>query len=347
MRVAIDARKIADYGIGTYIRGLLGGLSELEPVEKEHYIVLAPSSARELVPRRFEHVVVEAPHYSFRELLVVSRAIDRARADLFHAPHYVVPFTRCPTVVTVHDLIHLHQRMRHRLAPIYARIMIGRAVRNSVRVFTVSEAVKRQIIDELHCDDAKVVVTPNGVDSIFRASEPSRSPARYFLYVGNDKPHKNVDALVDAYAIVRASAPDTSLVLAGARFAQFASREGVITPGFVTARELSSLYRNALAVVLPSIEEGFGLAALEAMASGAAVITSKAEALVELTGEAALHVDAHWPEEVAAAMLQIIDDDGIHVRLASRGIERARAFTWDACAHETRRVYREALASSR
>src|SRR5678816_4530224 len=109
------------------------------------------------------------------------------------------------------------------------------------------------------------MVTPNGADAIFHAGEPNRSPARYFVFAGNDKPHKNVERLVAAFELVRAAVPDLSLVLLGARFQRFAGVDGVITPGFVTPGELASLYRNALALVQPSLEEGFGLPALEAM----------------------------------------------------------------------------------
>lgn len=344
MRIGIDARKIADYGIGTYIRGLLGGLAELGGPDR--YVVMAPASARELVPAGLEHVVVDAPHYSLRELVVMKRAIERAGIDLFHAPHYVVPFTKCPTVVTIHDLIHLNQKMRNRLAPLYARVMIGRAVRNSARILTVTETVRRQIIRRFRCDERKVIVTSNGVDALFRAAEPNRSPARYFLFVGNDKPHKNVDPLVEAFEIVRRRTADVSLVLAGARFRRFAAREGVKTPGFVLASELVSLYRSALAVVLPSREEGFGLPALEAMSSGVAVITSMADALLELTGDAALHADASSPALLAEAMRRVASDDALRFDLAWRGIERARRFTWRACAEATRRAYDEAMSRS-
>src|SRR5207244_6681936 len=113
MRVGIDARKIADFGIGTYIRNLLRELVALG----DEYVAFAPAGTA--LPRGVEHVVVDAPHYSMRELVAVGRAADRARLDLFHAPHYVVPFTRVPLVVTVHDLIHL--RHRHPLARLYAR----------------------------------------------------------------------------------------------------------------------------------------------------------------------------------------------------------------------------------
>src|SRR5207237_10662112 len=126
---------------------------------------------------------VVAPHSSLRELITLGRAADRANLDLFHAPHYVVPFTRVPLVVTIHDLIHL--RNPNPVARLYARQMIGRAVRKSRRVLTVSETVKREIVSTFGREDDHVLVTPNGVGAPFSESGPA-AEGRYFLYVGND-----------------------------------------------------------------------------------------------------------------------------------------------------------------
>jgi len=328
MRIGIDGRKIADFGIGTYIRGLLRGLDEIDAPEE--YVVFALATAA--IPARFEHVVFDAPHYSARELLDLGRAIRRARVDLFHAPHYVVPFTAVPVVVTIHDLIHLHTRHRNPLKPLYARTMLGRAVRKSARVLTVSEAVKRDIIETFRCADDHVVVAANGIDPHFSADGSVRAASDYFLFVGNDKPHKNVGALVDDFARVRAARPELRLVLAGAPFARFADRDGIECAGFVD--DLAALYRGALAVVVPSMEEGFGLPAAEAMACGAPVITSHAAALVEVTADAALHAS-----DFADAMLRVADDEELRRELARRGMARASRFTWRACAEKTRRAY--------
>ena len=313
MRVGIDARKIADFGIGTYIRGLLTALVDLGDIE---YVAFAPANAS--LPRGVEHVVVDAPHYSVRELFAVGRAADRARLDVFHAPHYVVPFTKVPIVVTIHDLIHLHRR--NPLQRLYAKTMIDRAIRKARRVLTVSESVAR----ELACD---AVVTPNGIDAVF---QPSDAPREHFLYVGNDKPHKNVGALIGAFARV----PDAKLVLVGA---PFESRERIDARGFVSTSELVSLYQRAIALVMPSLEEGFGLPAAEAMACGTPVITSHAAALVEITGDAALHVR---DDELADAMLRVARDETLRASMIARGLERARFFTWKRCAMLTRDAYR-------
>jgi glycosyltransferase involved in cell wall biosynthesis len=328
MRIAIDTRKIADFGIGTYIRGLLHALAGGD----DTFVALVPERHTHLVPNGIERVIVDAPHYSIHELFAVGHAIEGANADLFHAPHYVVPFTRGPFVVTIHDLIHL--RHGNPLAQLYARQMIGRAVRNSRRVLTVSEAVKREIVATFGCAEEHVVVTPNGVAAPF-GEAGRRAEGRYFLYVGNDKPHKNVNVLVEAFANVGGA----SLVLAGGAFERFRARDNIIVPGFVGDAELAALYRGAIALVMPSREEGFGLPALEAMASGCAVITSNAAALVEITGDAALHVqpDARALRE---AMMRIATDDALRATLVRRGIERSRTFTWKRCAELTRGVYR-------
>jgi len=336
MRVGIDARKIADFGIGTYIRGLLGGLVELQ--SGDEYVAFAPAGTA--LPGGVDHVVVDAPHYSLREPFVVGRAANRAGLDLFHAPHYVVPVTRVPLVVTIHDLIHLHQPMGNPLAPLYAKAMIRRAVRKSQRVFTVTQTVKEQLQREMGAAD--VVVTPNGVDLPQGPAAPAERGS-FFLFVGNDKPHKNVETLVEALQLLRSEVPGTRLVLAGGSFERFRRREGIEVRGFVSTAELSSLYRGAIALVMPSIEEGFGLPAAEAMAAGAAVITSTAPALVEVTEDAALHVDARDVRALAAAMLRVSRDASLRAELGARGLRRTHAMTWKRCAELTRNAYLDAL----
>lgn len=339
MRIGIDGRKIADFGIGTYIRGLLGGLAELGG--EEQYVVLAPREARETIPPRFEHVVADAPHYSLRELVSFGRAVDAARLDLFHAPHYVVPFLSTPFVVTVHDLIHL--RDPRALARFYAARMIGRAVRGSRRVMTVSETVRQEIVSRFGRSQDSVVVTPNAPAPAFTVDGP-RASGRYFLYAGNDKPHKNVELMVEAFEQARDR--DVQLVLVGAPFDRYRQRTAVLLPGFVHESELAALYRGALAVVVPSREEGFGLPALEAMACGAPVITSSAAALMEVTGEAALHA-APTVDGLREAFARLLSDQSLREELSLRGPHRARQFSWQASATIMRDVYRAAVGTSR
>jgi glycosyltransferase involved in cell wall biosynthesis len=261
-------------------------------------------------------VVVDAPHYSARELVAVGRAAGRARLDLFHAPHYVAPITRIPLVVTVHDLIHL--RDPNPLKRLYARTMIGRAVRKARKVLTVSETVKQEIEQTFGIEG--VIVTPNGSDHLPDNRQPTTD--NYFLYVGNDKPHKNVPVAIEAARRV------------GVELRQVGAAR------FVSDAELASLYRGAIALVMPSREEGFGLPAVEAMRCGTAVITSTAPALVEVTGDAALHV-APTAEAFAEAMSRVMRDASLRASLIARGAARAQQFTWRRCAERTRGAYFE------
>ena len=308
MRVGIDCRKIDDFGIGTYIRGLLGAMTGID------YVAFGPRGIA--LPAGVEHVVVDAPKYSIRELFTIGRS---PKIDLFHAPHYVVPFVNVPFVVTVHDLIHL--RHRNPLARVYARAMIGRAVRRSRRVITVSNAVRDEIAREFgHAE--KIAVTYNGVDHIGGGSlVPLGIKGPYFLFVGNDKPHKNVARLIKA-----AESIDVQLVRVGSN-------------RFVSSEELASLYRGAIALVMPSIEEGFGLPALEAMACGTAVITSNAPALVEITNGAAMHVDATAVDAIANAMTRVMHDTTLRAKMIASGHDRANTFTRRRCADLTREIY--------
>jgi glycosyltransferase involved in cell wall biosynthesis len=319
MRIGIDCRKIADFGIGTYVRGLVRGLAEIGAPEK--YILFVPRAMPDLP---FEQVVTDVPAYSLRELAVMGRAIARARLDLFHSPDLMLPWTSRPCIVTLHDVIRSHYPPRNPAARIYVGVMTPRALHKSVRVLTVSEAAKRAILETFDCEAAKIVVTPNGVDEIFFADGP-RAEGDYFLYVGNDKPHKNVARLVEASRRTGAR-----LVLVGADFSHYPD---VLAPGFVTIDELAALYRGAAALVMPSLEEGFGLPVVEAMAAGTPVIAADIPSLREVTGGHAMHVDPRSVDAIAHAMQNVTRE---HRELAR---ERARQFTWRRCAELTREVY--------
>ena len=347
MRIGIDCRKIADFGIGTYVRGLVQALAELGG--EEQYVLFVPSP----IDSPFEQVVVNAPHYSVRELLVLGRAIAKAKLDLFHAPHFVLPWTSCPSIVTIHDAILVHYPPPQPGGSFYYSLMMRRALRKSVRVLTVSESAKRDIVQAFPCDPSKIEVTPNGVDAIFFERGPA-AEGRYFLYVGNDKPHKNVGALIDAFRIAGGAAgfsPPTisrepgglkpaaplgaRLVLAGAEFARYRDVPGVVTEGFVTIERLAELYRGAVALVMPSLEEGFGLPVIEAMACGTPAIASDIPVFREIAGDAALLTN-----DFASAMRRILNDATLRAELSERGRVHAAQFTWRRCAELTRETYR-------
>jgi len=368
----LDARKLADYGIGTYLRGLIGGLARSGAEERIELLV--PPGAEGLLPDLPPAMALrsdDSGHYSARELLAVSRAARRLGADLLHAPHYVLPLAPpCPAVVTVHDLIHLvhPEFLPGPLALLYARRMLPRAVRLARRVLTPSETVRRELLAELPAEAGRVVAIPNGVDDAFRAEvEPERLAALlarhrlapgYLLFVGNPKPHKNLPRLLAAYRQLAGERRELPpLVLAGARgdaaralrvrLVRLGLDERVRLLGFLPDEELPALYRGALALVFPTLAEGFGLPIAEAMAAGTPVLVSDRPAHREVAGDAAERVDPLDPGSIAAGIARLLDAPRRRERLAARGRERAARFRWEEAAQRTLEVYRAVLAERR
>ncbi len=364
--ILVDARKARDFGIGTYIRGLLGGLAGLDRFELQA-LVLPGDEA--LVPAAVTTTTCAAAHYSIGELVAVRQAISVARPDLFHAPHYVVPlFPPRATVVTIHDLMHL-SRPEHaaRAKRVYARWMIGRALRLSARVIAVSEATKKEILAFGPSRNLKIEVIPNGVEErFFLEGEESSAGARrvaevqssvlpfkesspylrsylpYLLFLGNDKPHKNLDGLLLAWPRVRAANPSLSLVLAGVGPGRTLP-EGAKVIGFVPDADVPPLLAGARALVLPSFAEGFGLPVLEAQAAGTPVACSDLPALREAAGDAAVFFDPHDVASLATALNALLGDEEKRESLRKRGRERAAQFTWRRAAERTARVYEDLL----
>lgn len=353
--IVLDARKIADFGIGTYIRGLIGGLSRLD--HENRYVLLgdrAPDGLPDL-PANFEWRAEGSPHYSLRELWQVSRAARRAGADLFHAPHYVVPAAlACPLVVTVHDLIHLRfPGLRKVHERVYARTMIGRALRRARRTIAVSEATARELRETFGASARRVVTIPNGVDERFRVDlAPAELALRlerlglergYLLFVGNPKPHKNLATLLAAHARLIARREDAPLLVVAGGTPEIATRPRVRALGRVADDDLPALYQGATALVVPSLWEGFGLQALEAMASGVAVVAAGRGALPEVVGEAGLLIDPDDVESLAAGVEKVLASADLRAELGRRGRRRAAAYSWEITAQRTLAVYRETL----
>lgn len=356
MKIAIDARKWRDYGIGTYVRNLVRHLARLD--HETTYFLFCDDSDQDTLrdlAENFVPVVENSAGYSFREHISIPLQLRRLGADLLHSPHYVVPvFGQRPTVVTIHDCIHLlfPQYLPSRFASKYAELMMRKAIQRSALVFTVSEASRRDILRFFpQTDPDRVQVVHNAIDPALledpgdeemeRVCERYQIRGRFVLYAGNIKPHKNLERLVAAFAQLkqRSGFDDLKLLIIGDETSRYGSlrrsveaagvRQDVRFFGFVPQRTLAALYRLASVFAFPSLYEGFGLPPLEAMACGTPVVTSRLSSLPEVVGDAAVLVDPYSVEDIASGLASILDDAGLRSRLIAAGRQRAQHFSWE------------------
>jgi len=367
MRIAIDARKLRDYGIGTYVRNLLRQLARQDTANE--YVVFCREGDWETVEDlgpRFRAVVENAGAYSIREQVALPIDLRRESAELFHAPHYVLPpLTRCRSVVTIHDCIHLRfpQYLPNKIGYAYARAQMWTATHKAARIITVSEASKRDILRYLHVPESRIEVIYNAIDDRFwqqpaaddiaRVRERYRLDDPFVLYAGNIKPHKNLERLIEAFHLLRqhATMKDVQLLIIGDEISKYANLRRAVHRhklhkhvrffGFVSDQTLAALYRLANAFVFPSLYEGFGLPPLEAMASGTPVITSNVSSLPEVVGDAALMIDPYEPAAIADAMQRVLGDADLRADLRRRGLARAREFSWERSIARVREIYAE------
>jgi glycosyltransferase involved in cell wall biosynthesis len=369
VRIAIDARKLRDFGIGTYVRNVLRHLSRLD--SETEYVLLCQSedcAALAELGGNFRVIVERSPSYSVREQFGVPLSLRREKVDLFHSPHYVLPpLAPCRSIVTVHDCIHLMfpQYLPSRLAYAYARTFLWTATRQAERVLTVSEASRRDLLRLLGVRPEKISVIPNAIDERFWEPPPDEEVVRvrerfqlndpFVLYTGNIKPHKNVERLIDAFYRLRRGGPDNlRLLIIGDEISKYPTLRRAVHRymlhkhvrflGFVPDRTLAVLYRLAAVFAFPSLYEGFGLPPLEAMASGTPVVTSNVSALPEGVGDAAVLIDPYDPDAIAAGLRRVLEDEDLRADLRARGYRRAREFSWERSVARIREIYGEVVA---
>jgi glycosyltransferase involved in cell wall biosynthesis len=268
------------------------------------------------------------------------RAAREARADLIHHPLPARSLgAPCPQVVTVHDVAFARMPQAFDLG---WRLLAGRGHRRGVRraaaVICVSESTANDAVELLGADRARAVVSPHGPGQEL-PEVPRRSP-RHFLYVGDDEPRKNLDGLLAAYAAYRVTRDHPfDLVLAGAAAAR-AEGGGVRGVESPSPERLAELYAASVALVHPSLHEGFGLTLVEAMRAGTPVLAVRNPGTEEVCREAALLVR---PEALDDALRRMHADGALRERLIERGSDRVRAYSWDACAAGHEGAYTLAL----
>ncbi len=363
-------------GSGTYARELIPAMLALEPQTRITAFVNAEAPpdifetawAGEVEWVRLPVHVSSGPPWNFATTMAsqwaaIPALAARRRLDVVHGLANIAPLAapRVTKVVTLLDLIWMRfpQTMSRR-ATIGMKVVAPTSARAADRVIAISESAKRDLVERINLDPAKIDVTHLGI----RVDEhPSPTPEAQLreqldlgdgpivLCVAQKREHKNLARLVRAVASL--DNRDVRLVLPGSPTpheeelrglaGELGAAERLKTPGWVSAEDLEGLYRAAACFVLPSFEEGFGLPLLEAMARGAPVACSNASSLPEVAGEAALYFDPSRVDEIAAAIGRLIQDRPLAESLAQKGRERCAEFTWEATARATLASYRRAI----
>ncbi len=361
----LDARTATPHfpGIGRYVVNLARAMVTCLLPGERLTVLHDPAHPPDLPhhPRVTRRPVAVSP-FALRQQWAMPRLLRGMAPTLYHSTYYLMPYwyPDVPTVLTLYDVIPLRfPSLSTYRARFLFRWMMALALRVTDLALPISEASARDFQTHFRLPTARLRTVPLAADPLFRP-QPRRIvetlrrrynlPTRFLLYLGSNKPHKNLVRLVEAHAHL----PPTErvpLVIAGAWYPAFPEArrraERLGTPvrwlGPVPGEALPALYAAATAFIFPSLYEGFGLPPLEAMACGTPVACSNTSSLPEVVGEAALTFDPTCVEDIADAIRRLLDDKTLRATLRERGLHRAAHFSWARTARLTLEAYRSLL----
>jgi len=376
-RIGIDARFWGEAGPGRYASNLV---KELEKIDKKnkYFIFLASKGYKEYQPQNKNFTKVKADYrwYSLSEQLIYPKLLYRYNLDLLHFAQFNMPLLYLrPFTVTIHDMI-LHDfpikkggvknNLMYPVKRLGYLVIFWWAAKRSRAIVVPSKDAKNDLVVRLGISSHKITVTQEGFDPNlgFSGSVSNSDPVLrkysikkpYILFVGSMYPHKNLERLVDAFALFP---EDINLVLLGKEsfFSKklrykveiMGLRKRVFFPGkkaahgYVPDEDLAAFYQNASAFVFPSLKEGFGIPPLEAMAFGVPVAASKTSCVSEVCGRAALYFNPKDARDMSQKMRTVLYNESVRCRLIKAGRENAKKFSWERMAYQTFKVFEEVL----
>jgi len=373
VKIAIDIRRMTEFGIGTYTRNVVRALGRLDRRSK-YFLIGSPEKVKEIgaLPANFHTVPLLEPDTTIKGYLEFRTILKRLSVNLVHIPHlfWLPRSLPCPYVMTVHDVLeHMsgskgHSGFRRSLHYQLTRQVLKRAA----RIFAVSQFSKSEVEKLFGIPARQIEVVYNAIDPRLlhgHANDADRQliAERYLvtypflLYAGRISPHKNLVRIIEAFSALRGELekedrfPDLKLIIIGDDLSghpdlrRTVIRSGVHNDvrffGFVPIDILRIFYDLAVAFIFPSLYEGFGLPPLEAMAHGTPVVTSNTSSLPEVVGKAAVLVNPENVFEIMRAMHRILVDQGLREKLKQHGYERVQHFSWDDSARRILKVYAE------
>lgn len=364
-------------GYGRFMRELLQALGRADPSQR--YIVYLDSATYEsfdlgtpFETRRVEtrQSVTEAAtaegHRSLSDLWAMSRAVTEP-LDLFFFPSvysYFPLLRRIPMVLGIHDTIADRNpgfSFSSKAQEWMWRAKVRTALAQSRTIVTVSKYSKRSIAEWFRVAADRIAVIQEAAAPVFRVRDFPAPDRPFALYAGGISPNKNLAVLVRSFARTAARSNGARLVLAGdyqsdgfkgnyaeirALIVELSLDQDVIMPGFVSDEELCRLYNTCTVFVMPSLDEGFGLPAVEAMSCGRPVIVSSGNSLEEVAGDAGLVVDPHSVEDLAAAIDRVFSSEELRRSMGDRSLHRANQFSWDHSARQLLEVFEKTVSRS-
>lgn len=374
MKIAIDIRRMNEFGVGTYTRNIIRALARLDRENK--YFLLGPAEkVNEIgdLPENFKSIAVLGTD-TLRGYMQFRATVGRLACDLVHVPHlfWLPRHLPCPYVLTVHDMLdHMYRaRSVSGLKSSVHFYLTRRVVRKAARIFAVSRFTKTEVEKLFGIRPGRIEVIYNAIDQRFltgHATDADRLflAERYqvtypfLLYAGRISPHKNLVRIIEAFSALKAELtkhdlyPDLKLIIIGDELSKHPDlrrtviRGGVQNDvrflGFVPIEVLRIFYDAAKVFVFPSLYEGFGLPPLEAMAHGTPVLTSNTSSIPEVVGNAAVMVNPENVFEMMRALQRVLLDQSLRERLRQRGYEQVTKFSWDSSAAKVLAGY-EAVA---
>jgi len=367
MRIGIDGRLWNETGVGRYIRNLVWELQKVD--KKNEYVLFVKSGINKQDVKITQHnwkiIETDIHWHSLAEQIKFPQALEKENLDLVHFPYFSLPiFYNKPFVVTIHDLIinHFPTGKASTLPyPLYQLKRVGysavlnHAVKNAEKIIVPLHAVEEDVIKTLGTLRERIAVTYEGASQAKISQAHFKQDKKYFLYVGNAYPHKNLATLLDAFTQFRKeNHEDVSLVLVGKDdyFYKILSEkiaeekiEGMELKHSLSDPELFALYSQAIAFVSASHMEGFGLPPLEAMSSGCLVLLSDIPSFREVCQDIAFYFD---PSSATALKKQMqivynLDHKKKQLRQAN-GRERVKDFSWEKMAKQTLKIYESCIS---
>ena len=364
--IGIDARLWSETGVGRYIRNLVKELIDLDTTNLYVLFVRKKDAAavRESVhAKNFKVEIADFSWHSFAEQLFFPWQLYKEGLNVVHFPYFAVPLLyRKKFVVTIHDLIINHfptgmastkSSMYYWIKVVAYKFVMLVSAWSAKEIITVSQSTKKEIIDHLYIPSKKITVTYEGVDEKL-LTKNSSNKEKCFLYVGNAYPHKNLKRLIDAFALFAAGHKDTKLYLVGKEdyfYVQLQKEiitkhlEGIVVCKHnVSDEELGELYQSSLAVVVPSLMEGFGLPGLEAMQNNILVLASDIPSLKEIYADVALYIDPFVTQSIVEGLTNVY---AMTTHTREEHLKKARQqvakFSWKQMAAQTQKVYESCI----